>query len=119
MVIVLFHDRYTCLHDSSTKQYMDIMHMFIYTYCKCILHICSYTYNNSGVPTTRALSLIVSETKTTQRPWFTSDRQIITVDDKRLQGYSADEKKSIVRQVNSEPDSMIRESVAIACRVGE
>ena len=90
------------------------------------------------VPTTRALSLVVSATATSQRPWyrdqmdsmsegdspFKSSRRsssIPTMDDPRLAQYSDDQKRQIILQVRrqnkADPDIMIAEPNAITCRV--
>jgi uncharacterized protein YdiU (UPF0061 family) len=72
-----------------------------------------------GVSTTRGLSLTVSSTQQVQRPWFKPDqnRPQITLNDPRIAHYSVDERKAIVREVNSQPNAMISENIAMACRV--
>ena len=74
---------------------------------------------NLGVPTTRALSLIVSTTEQVARPWFTSSalRQQISIDDPRIAHYPLAQRKEIVKEVNGQPNAMIEEHTAIACRV--
>jgi serine/tyrosine/threonine adenylyltransferase len=87
-----------------------------------------------GISTTRALSLVVSETEFTNRPWYSeaasapslssnanlSRRTLPTVDDPRLAQYSLEDRKRIVaqlRQQKDDPNIMIREPTAITCRV--
>ena len=91
-----------------------------------------------GVPTTRALSLVVSETLKIQRPWYreatidTSNddanifarrpqRLLPSLDDPRLAEYSDAQKRQILlqlrRQQKSDPDVMQEETAAITCRV--
>lgn len=72
-----------------------------------------------GVSTTRALSLVVSGSEQVARPWFTKDsaRPRITLSDPRIAHYSLAQRKEILREVNGQPDAMIAESTAIACRV--
>ena len=76
-----------------------------------------------GVPTTRALSLVVSENgDTVNRPWYTSDStlQIPSMDDPRLEQYSDEQKREIIQRLRSQkadPNQMITEPCAITCRV--
>ena len=72
-----------------------------------------------GVSTTRALSLVISSSEQVARPWFTSDpsRPKITLDDPRIAHYSLAQRKEIITEVNGQPNAMIAESTAIACRV--
>jgi uncharacterized protein YdiU (UPF0061 family) len=72
-----------------------------------------------GVPTTRALSLVVSGSEKVARPWFSPDdsRPQVTLDDPRIAHYSLAQRKEILREVNGQPNAMIAESTAIACRV--
>jgi uncharacterized protein YdiU (UPF0061 family) len=97
-----------------------------------------------GVPTTRGLSLIMSETETVQRPWY-SDRNAsvvedieddgkgpltpaivkrLTVDHPRLAHIPLAKRQSVidmlreqVEEQSTEPDVMQTEAAAIACRV--
>jgi hypothetical protein len=80
-----------------------------------------------GVPTTRALSLVVSETEKVQRPWYRDESlfgtgpAVIDEDDPRLAQYGKEERQRIIRQVRrqykSDPNVMVSESAAITCRV--
>ena len=72
-----------------------------------------------GVSTTRALSLTVSSSQQVGRPWFTPDdsRPPITVADPRIAHYPLVQRKEIVKEVNGQPNAMIAEYTAIACRV--
>ncbi len=79
--------------------------------------LASEAMHNLGVSTTRALSLIVSETGFIERPWFTEGRRQLTIDDPRLRSYPPEVRKEIVKEVNGQPDSMITEHMAITCRV--
>jgi Protein adenylyltransferase SelO len=95
-----------------------------------------------NVPTTRALSLVVSTTEQIQRPWYSdstvndnqsqndpfrttrasrSSSRIPTLDDPRLAEYSLEQRKQIItqmrRQNKEDPNILISESTAITCRV--
>ncbi|CAB9519967.1 UPF0061 protein YdiU [Seminavis robusta] len=76
-----------------------------------------------GVPTTRALSLVVSEEgETVNRPWYSNDAtmQVPTMDDPRLATYSDEQKREIIQRLRnqkSDPNKMITEPCAITCRV--
>lgn len=71
-----------------------------------------------GVPTTRGLSLAVSTTEQVSRPWFRpGGRPRLTIDDPRIMHYSLSDRKEILREINGQPDVLIAENVAIACRV--
>ena len=91
-----------------------------------------------GVPTTRALSLVVSTTATIQRPWYkdqidttntfnTNDSsrsqqsRVPTIDDPRLAQYTIEQRKQIINQIRrqnkEDPDILITEPCAITCRV--
>jgi serine/tyrosine/threonine adenylyltransferase len=94
-----------------------------------------------GVPTTRALSLVVSATATSQRPWYRApmmdsvdlgdpfasaaarprSASLPTLDDPRLAQYSEAQKRQIIRQVRrqtkADPDILLAEPNAITCRV--
>ena len=76
-----------------------------------------------GVPTTRALSLVLSENgDTANRPWYSSDLQlqIPTMDDPRLEQYSEAQRREIIQRLRNQkadPNRMITEPCAITCRV--
>ena len=88
-----------------------------------------------NVPTTRALSLVVSTTATIQRPWYkdqvdntatfpTTTRataRIPKMDDPRLAEYTIEQRKQIINQIRrqnkEDPDILITEPCAITCRV--
>jgi serine/tyrosine/threonine adenylyltransferase len=76
-----------------------------------------------GVSTTRALALVVSRTETVQRPWYSDSAslQVPREDDPRLVAYSPEERKRLVQQWRAthklDPNVMIREPAAMACRV--
>jgi uncharacterized protein YdiU (UPF0061 family) len=72
-----------------------------------------------GVPTTRALSLVVSASQQVARQWFSADNANpkVTVDDPRIAHYPLAQRKEIVKEVNSQPNAVIAEHTAIACRV--
>ncbi|KAI2490816.1 hypothetical protein MHU86_23751 [Fragilaria crotonensis] len=75
-----------------------------------------------GVRTTRALSLVVSGTDTVNRPWYSegSKLQLPEEDDPRLASYTEEERRVLLAQLRNEkvdPNIMIREPCAIACRV--
>lgn len=75
------------------------------------------------IETTRALSLVISQDgDTVNRPWYTDDAvlQVPTMDDPRLDKYSDEEKREVIRRLRSQkadPNKMIREPCAITCRV--
>jgi len=82
------------------------------------------------ISTTRALSLIKSESETSRRPWYsdqdnaTSNSQrsssSMTIDDPRLQKYPLATRKEIIRRVAKEkrdPDKLVEEPCAMTCRV--
>lgn len=90
--------------------------------------LASEAMHHLGVPTTRALSLVVSATDKVQRPWYREDSLFgsgssgtIDEDDPRLAQYSKEERQQIVRQVRrqykSDPNVLVSESAAITCRV--
>ena len=75
-----------------------------------------------NVRTTRALSLVVSETDTVQRPWYSDNAKLSlpSMDDPRLAKYSDKEKRQILASLRNEkadPNRMITEQCAITCRV--
>jgi serine/tyrosine/threonine adenylyltransferase len=89
--------------------------------------LASEAMHHLGVPTTRALSLVVSETEKVQRPWYRDDSlfgtgpAVIDEDDPRLAQYGTEERRQIIRQVRrqhkSDPNVLVSESAAITCRV--
>ena len=84
-----------------------------------------------GIPTTRALCLIVSQTETVQRPWYKTDDSQNALSDDTLwtniikmnpELASADDtmKKTVLRYVRGQdrdPSRMIEEKCAISTRV--
>ena len=77
-----------------------------------------------GVPTTRALSLVVSQQNTVQRPWYSEGTQLRlpTMDDPRLASYSDEQKQQIMMRLRNEkadPNIMVEEPCAITCRVSK
>jgi uncharacterized protein YdiU (UPF0061 family) len=79
--------------------------------------LASEAMHHLGISTTRGLSLIVSDTERAKRPWFTADQPKININDPRLNGYPLEYKKELVKHVNSQPNALISEKCAIACRV--
>jgi uncharacterized protein YdiU (UPF0061 family) len=84
--------------------------------------LASEAMHHLGVRTTRALSLVVSEAETVNRPWYSEQArlQIPEMDDPRLSQYSHDERRQIIarlRNEKAEPNRMITEKTAITCRV--
>lgn len=85
--------------------------------------LASEAMHSLGVPTTRALSLVVSDDdgETVYRPWYSNDAvlQVPTMDDPRLAKYSEEQKKEIIQRLRnqkSDPNQMITEPCAITCR---
>ena len=79
---------------------------------------------NLGVPTTRALSLVVSETDTVRRPWYSnsdnSRSNMPDLDDPRFASIPKEIRQAVLRQImeqTRDPDIMITEQCAITCRV--
>jgi uncharacterized protein YdiU (UPF0061 family) len=77
-----------------------------------------------GVSTTRALSLIVSDEETVQRPWYDPSKSTQTAlpdeNDPRLQRVPPEYRKMLIQQLLSQargPDRMVNERCAITCRV--
>jgi len=83
-----------------------------------------------GVPTTRALSLVVSAAETSRRPWYSRrddaeapPEEDISEDDPRLAQFPLQMRRQLIRQLmaqrggGSDPDIMIEEPCAITCRV--
>lgn len=84
--------------------------------------LASEAMHNLGIPTTRALSLIVSEKDKIQRPWYSEDAKLRlpTLEDPRLASYSLEERKQILEQLRNQkadPNILISEKAAITCRV--
>lgn len=83
--------------------------------------LASEAMHNLGVPTTRALSLIVSGQERSQRPWYSGeDKANITEDDPRLAQIPQFMRKQLIAQLqqgNQDPDVMVSEKCAITCRV--
>lgn len=98
--------------------------------------LASEAMHGLNVATTRALSLVVSETETVQRPWYRDDSinnsnifgaggrrlpAIPTMDDPRLAAYDEEKRRQIILQLRrshkSDPDVMQSEPAAITCRV--
>lgn len=74
-----------------------------------------------GVSTTRALSLIASETETVMRPWFSEQpRELPDLNDPRLARYPRNLLPLLLLQLQEalkEPDMMQKSICAITCRV--
>lgn len=75
-----------------------------------------------GVETTRALSLVVSETDLIQRPWYSDNAKLRLpdMDDPRLQQYPEEQRKLIIQQLRNEkadPNILVTDKAAITCRV--
>ena len=89
--------------------------------------LASEAMHSLGVPTTRALSLIVSGKEVVKRPWYSgtanpaiSAAQIPAVDDPRLAHIPEEHREALiedfVRQIRA-PDVVVNEKAAITCRV--
>lgn len=79
-----------------------------------------------NISTTRALSLIVSEIDTVQRPWYTNNIKTIipNIDDIRLNKYNnIDDKLNIINNIRNnnkiDPNIMQNEKIAITSRVSK
>lgn len=75
-----------------------------------------------GVDTTRALSLVVSEVDTIQRPWYADGTalDIPSMDDPRLAQYTPEQRVQILQRIRlqkADPNILITERAAITCRV--
>jgi len=75
-----------------------------------------------GIGTTRALSLVVSTSDQVGRPWYSPQAQLAlpAEDDPRLAEYTPAERKQILAQLRTQkadPNVMVSEPCAIACRV--
>lgn len=88
--------------------------------------LASEAMHHLGVKTTRALSLIVSQTETVNRPWYddskssSNDIEIPTLDDPRLQRVPVEYRSMFIQQLIQQarnPTKMITEKCAITCRV--
>lgn len=85
--------------------------------------LASEAMHHLGVSTTRALSLIVSEDETTQRPWYSARGDGADgeeEEDPRLASAPPELRqrlKQMLSQQRSEPDVMVSESCAMTCRV--
>lgn len=84
--------------------------------------LASEAMHHLGVATTRALSLVVSDKESAQRPWYSDDAVLQTpsLDDPRLAKYAPEQRKEILQQVRhqkADPNIMVTEQVAITCRV--
>ena len=87
--------------------------------------LASEAMHHLGISTTRALSLIVSDSgDTSTRPWYSDEaqaRELPSMDDPRLSRYSDDQKREILRQLaaqmKSDPDTLQQEKNAITTRV--
>lgn len=87
--------------------------------------LASEAMHHLGVSTTRALSLVVSDTLKLHRPWYRDDNSFLqtqplpTMDDPRLSQYSDTDKRRILNQLRrqkSDPNVMIAERAAITTR---
>lgn len=77
-----------------------------------------------GVDTTRALSLVVSDSDTAQRPWYSGGTalEVPSADDPRLAQYTPAQQQQILqraRNKKADPNIMITEKMAITCRVSK
>ncbi|KAL7540790.1 hypothetical protein ACHAXR_010390 [Thalassiosira sp. AJA248-18] len=89
--------------------------------------LASEAMHHLGISTTRALSLIVSESpggNTSTRPWYSEGnkaRGIPSMDDPRLAKYDVKQRKEILSQLavqaKSDPDMLVEEKCAITTRV--
>ncbi|KAL9187343.1 hypothetical protein ACHAXT_001446 [Thalassiosira profunda] len=93
--------------------------------------LASEAMHHLGISTTRALSLIVSDTSvdgtsgdTSTRPWYSDSaqtRELPTMDDPRLAQYDEKQRREIISQLaaqaKSDPDMLMEEKNAITTRV--
>jgi len=82
--------------------------------------LASEAMHHLGISTTRALSLVVSEKATVQRPWYSGKQSAPDKDDPRLASVPPEMRSmllAMLAQQGRDPDSMVRESCAITCRV--
>jgi len=83
--------------------------------------LASEAMHHLGISTTRALSLVVSGSDTSKRPWYSGDDAGgIELDDPRLRQYPLHIRQQILTQLaqqNRDPDVMVEEANAITCRV--
>lgn len=81
--------------------------------------LASEAMHHLGISTTRALSLVMSEQATIERPWY-SGKQDDVDNDPRLANAPAEMRQMLMMmlsQRSGEPDTMVTESCAITCRV--
>eukprot|EP00613_Pedinella_sp_CCMP2098_P074721 CAMPEP_0171921924 /NCGR_PEP_ID=MMETSP0993-20121228/20702_1 /TAXON_ID=483369 /ORGANISM="non described non described, Strain CCMP2098" /LENGTH=783 /DNA_ID=CAMNT_0012559467 /DNA_START=122 /DNA_END=2473 /DNA_ORIENTATION=+ len=78
-----------------------------------------------GVPTTRALSLVQSQTEVARRAWYSGKKPEesslgVTLDDPRLARFPMEQRRTLLKQLAqekaSEPDKVVMEPCAITCR---
>lgn len=75
------------------------------------------------VATTRALSLVVSDSETVKRPWYSGETKsdaVPQMDDPRLATFPPETRRALLGQLAQQmrdPDQMRNESIAITCRV--
>lgn len=90
--------------------------------------LASEAMHHMGVETTRALSLVVSQSETANRPWYSGTKELPDVDEKFMEEQFGARYASIppeLREMAKEqvkmqmrnPDKMQREPCAITCRV--
>jgi len=82
--------------------------------------LASEAMHHLGISTTRALSLVVSDKATVQRPWYSGAQSAPDKDDARLASVPPEMRAmllAMLAQQGRDPDSMVRESCAITCRV--
>jgi uncharacterized protein YdiU (UPF0061 family) len=94
--------------------------------------LASEANHHLGVPTTRALSLVVSETLQIRRPWYDTETSSslsssifdsipTSIDDPRLAHYPKEQRQiilnSVRRRQKQDPNILIAEPAAITCRV--
>lgn len=77
----------------------------------------SEAMHHLGVSTTRAISLITSQSAQVARAWFSPSRLPLTLNDPRIASYPVEVRRQIVREVNGEPNIMVHEQLAISTRV--
>lgn len=84
--------------------------------------LASEAMHHLNIPTTRALSLIVSDSLRIARPWYTENvqLQLPSEDDPRLQQYTPEQRQQVMAQLRHQkidPNIMQQEPAAITCRV--
>eukprot|EP00462_Mataza_sp_D1_P005804 CAMPEP_0175124308 /NCGR_PEP_ID=MMETSP0087-20121206/2710_1 /TAXON_ID=136419 /ORGANISM="Unknown Unknown, Strain D1" /LENGTH=611 /DNA_ID=CAMNT_0016406063 /DNA_START=161 /DNA_END=1996 /DNA_ORIENTATION=- len=75
-----------------------------------------------GVSTTRALSLVVSQSETVKRAWYSNSQKhsLPSLDDPRLAHLPAEMRPQLIQYLHSQlkdPDTMVKEQCATTCRV--